>query len=127
MKDASINNIDLTQADKFISESRRQFASGNYTAAAEFARMAKENIVSQAGNNEQNFTQSLAIVFGIVLIIAFVLLLYFKKFRYVIHIRYPKKSSRVADQDDSHGTRNEGSRLTDEMTKDRYCYYNREC
>jgi uncharacterized membrane protein len=118
MKDASINNIDLTQADKFISESRRQFASGNYTAAAEFARMAKENIVSQAGNNEQNFSQALAIVLGIVLVIALVLFLYFKKFRYIIHIRYPKQLSRVADQDDSHGTRNEGSRLTDEMTKD---------
>lgn len=118
LKDASINNMEIIQADKFISESRSQFASGNYTAAAEFARMAKENVISQAGYNEQNFTQALAIVFGIVLIIAFVLLLYFKKFRYIIHTRYPKKSSRIADQDDSHGTRNEGSHLTDEMTKD---------
>ena len=118
MKDASINSIDVTQADKFISKSRSQFASGNYTAAAEFARMAKENIDSQAGNNKQNFTQAIAIACGIVLLIAFVLLLYFKKFRYVIHIRYPKQSSRIADQDDSQRTHNEGSRLTDEMPKD---------
>jgi uncharacterized membrane protein len=118
MKDASINNIDITQADKFISESRSQFASGNYTAAAEFARMAKENIVSQAGNNEQNFTKVLAIVCGIVLIIAFVLLLYFKKLKYIIHIRYPKQSSRIADQNAYQGTHNEGSRLTDEMGRD---------
>ena len=118
LKEASINNIDITQADKFISESRSQFASGNYTAASEFARMAKENIVSQAGNNEQNITLALAIVCGIVLIIAFIILLYFKKIRYVIHIRYPKQSSRIADQDDSQWTHNEGSRLTDEMAKD---------
>jgi uncharacterized membrane protein len=118
MKDASINSIDVTQADKFISKSRSQFASGNYTAAAEFARMAKENINSQAGNNKQNSTQAIAIACGIVLLIAFVLLLYLKKFRYVIHIRYPKQASRIADQDDSQRTPNEGSRLTDEMPKD---------
>ena len=118
MKDASINSIDVTQADKFISKSRSQFASGNYTAAAEFARMAKENIDSQAGNNKQNSTQAIAIACGIVLLIAFVLLLYFKKFRYVIHIRYPKQLSRIADEDDSQRTHNEGSRLTDEMPKD---------
>ena len=91
---------------------------GTTQRAEEFARMAKENIVSQSGNNEQNFTQVLAIVSGIVLVIALVLFLYFKKFRYIIHIRYPKQLSRVADQDDSRGTRNAGSRLTDEMTKD---------
>ena len=47
MKDASINNIDLTQADKFISESRRQFASGNYTAGSR---------VCENGKGEYRFT-----------------------------------------------------------------------
>ena len=117
LKNASINNIDITQADKFISESRSQFASGNYTAAAEFAGMAKENI-PQAGNNEQYFTQAIAILCGIALIIAFVLLLYIKKFRYIIQIRYPKQSPRIADQDDFQGVHNEWSRLTDERVKD---------
>src|SRR6185312_12555246 len=59
LKDASINNMEIIQADKFISESRSQFASGNYTAAAEFARMAKENVVPHAGNNDVTITQVL--------------------------------------------------------------------
>ena len=118
LKDASINNMEIIQADKFISESRSQFASGNYTAAAEYARIAKENIISQTANNEQNIKQALAIVCGIVLIIAFISLLYFKKIRYVVHIRYSKQSSRIADQDHSKGTLNERSGLTDEKAKD---------
>jgi uncharacterized membrane protein len=121
LKDAQINNLDTSQADKFISESKSQFGFGNYTAASEFARMARESIVSRAGNNQQNFTQAVAIVSGIVLIIAFVLLLYFKKFRYIISIGYQKKildSSRIGEQDDFRGIRNEGFHLNDEMARD---------
>jgi len=53
LKDASINNMEIIQADKFISESRSQFASGNYTAAAETHQQQTTNNQQPTTNNHQ--------------------------------------------------------------------------
>ncbi len=119
LKDAQMNNEDTARADKFISESRSQFAFGNYTAASELARMARDSIVPRTGINQQNIIPPVAIVSGIVLITVFVLLLYFKN-RFHISVGYHKQerhSSRIAEHDKFQGIHNEEIHLDDEMAR----------